>query len=281
MVDYQTATSDTSSFTPLKLLVASERFDLSRLGNHSITKSTDTPANDLQRYFPDALLIDAAFVDQDLATSLKQPHFNGLPVLVATAEQQADQASLLLDTEKVSFLDENTSAETLVNTVNSLQAVQHAAEATDMFNPLARIETLRRDAERVAAALAELVAGRPDTPAVRRPVDAPRIRAHIRARRLREKFFPQDVLADPGWDMLLDLAAARLEGQPVAVSSLCIAASVPTTTGLRWIKGMIDRGFFQRENDPNDARRSFITMTEPTIEIMDACLEAVFNHPGQ
>jgi len=38
-------------------------------------------------------------------------------------------------------------------------------------------------------------------------------------------------LADPAWDMLLDLTAARAESRAVSVSSLCIAAGVPTTTG--------------------------------------------------
>jgi hypothetical protein len=44
---------------------------------------------------------------------------------------------------------------------------------------------------------------------------------------MREQFFGPDLFADPAWDILLDLYAARLEQQRVAVSSLCIAAAVP------------------------------------------------------
>ena len=38
------------------------------------------------------------------------------------------------------------------------------------------------------------------------------------------------------------LMAARLEQQRVEVSSLCIAAAVPPTTALRWIKALSDAG---------------------------------------
>ena len=42
--------------------------------------------------------------------------------------------------------------------------------------------------------------------------------------------------------MLLDLLAARLERERVSVSSLCIAAAVPPTTALRWIRTLTDKG---------------------------------------
>ena len=114
-----------------------------------------------------------------------------------------------------------------------------------------------------------------------RPVDAARIRAHIKARRTRDRFFPAELFADPAWDMLLDLAAARLERRPVSVSSLCIAAAVPTTTALRWIKQMADRGLFERSSDPADARRAFIGLAPSAATAMEACLDAVLNLPGQ
>jgi hypothetical protein len=92
--------------------------------------------------------------------------------------------------------------------------------------------------------------------------DAGLIRAMIRIRRLREQFFPAELFADPAWDMLLDLTAARLEGRMVAVSSLCIASAVPPTTALRWIKTLTDAKLFERVADSNDGRRVFIELTE-------------------
>lgn len=94
------------------------------------------------------------------------------------------------------------------------------------------------------------------------------IRATIRARRLRDQHFAPELFADPAWDMLLDLYAARLEGRRVSVSSLCIAASVPPTTALRWIGTMHDAQLFGREPDPTDKRRAHITLTERAAAAM-------------
>jgi Winged helix DNA-binding domain len=103
------------------------------------------------------------------------------------------------------------------------------------------------------------------------PVEMPTsatLRQLIRLRRLRDTFFDAALFADPAWDMLLDLLAARMEEDRVAVSSLCIAAAVPPTTGLRWIKEMTDRGLFERHADPDDGRRIFIRLSEPTALAM-------------
>lgn len=94
------------------------------------------------------------------------------------------------------------------------------------------------------------------------------IRAQIRARRLRAQFFDPQLFADPAWDMLLDLMAARLERVSVSVSSLCIAAAVPPTTALRWITTMIQAGLFEREDDPLDRRRAYIALTNKAFEGM-------------
>jgi hypothetical protein len=59
-------------------------------------------------------------------------------------------------------------------------------------------------------------------------IDAAYVRSIIRTRRLRDRFFPSGLFADPAWDMLPELYAARLERHAVAVSSLCIPAVPPT-----------------------------------------------------
>lgn len=101
------------------------------------------------------------------------------------------------------------------------------------------------------------------------------VRRMLRHRRMREQYFPADLFADPAWDMLLDLYAARLERQPVSVSSLCIAAAVPATTALRWIKTMTDAGLFLREADPLDGRRIFIALAEGAHDAMARYFEAL------
>lgn len=108
------------------------------------------------------------------------------------------------------------------------------------------------------------------------PDPAPRtVRAAIRARRLRDQYFTPELFADPAWDMLLDLYAARLERSRVSVSSLCIAASVPPTTALRWIGTMHDAGLFEREADPVDRRRAHIMLSTRAVDGMRSYFSTV------
>jgi DNA-binding transcriptional ArsR family regulator len=109
------------------------------------------------------------------------------------------------------------------------------------------------------------------------PVDiaATTVRGAIRARRMRDPFFPGGLFADPAWDMLLDLFAARLEGSSVSVSSLCIASAVPPTTALRWITTLTDAGLVMRREDPSDRRRAFIILTARGVAGMEGYGQAM------
>lgn len=105
--------------------------------------------------------------------------------------------------------------------------------------------------------------------AARPPLPDPRlVRRIIRQRQLRARFFDADLFADPAWDMLLDLTAARAERARVSVTSLCIASGVPPTTALRWISQMTEAGLLQRAEDETDRRRAFISLTEKAAEAM-------------
>jgi hypothetical protein len=101
------------------------------------------------------------------------------------------------------------------------------------------------------------------------------LRAIIGARGLRNRFFPGQIFADPAWDILLDLTRAKLEGQQVSVSSVCIAASVPMSTALRWVKQMTDSSLLRRWTDPNDRRRDLIALTDVTADRMREYLALV------
>lgn len=99
-------------------------------------------------------------------------------------------------------------------------------------------------------------------------VESAQVRDLLRARRLREEFMPGELFADPAWDMLLDLLAARLEHERVSVSSLCIASAVPPTTALRWIRTLTEKGFVHRQADPHDGRRVFIALADDAAEAL-------------
>jgi hypothetical protein len=141
----------------------------------------------------------------------------------------------------------------------------------------AQLRRLNEEVARMARVLAELAQDRAgsladrrrdyaapmpdDDAAPARAITATDLKAAIRARRLRERYFPADLFGDPAWDMLLDLLLAELEHRRVPVSSLCIAAAVPSTTALRWIGQMTAQGLLLREADALDRRRSYIKLS--------------------
>lgn len=150
--------------------------------------------------------------------------------------------------------------------------------ANDVKDPGAeRLRQLSDEVSRIAATLARLSTGpaAPQVPLLRKPIeedvpDVPveTVRSVIRARRLRGRYFPEDLFADPAWDMLLDLLQAEISQLRVPVSSLCIAAAVPATTALRWLKSMTEQGLFVRRADPHDARRVFVELAPQTSASM-------------
>jgi DNA-binding MarR family transcriptional regulator len=140
----------------------------------------------------------------------------------------------------------------------------------------ARLRQLSDEVSRIAATLARLSVGpgaapaeKPEAPTGGAPVvSLDTVRQVIRARRLRARFFDEELFADPAWDMLLDLLQAEIAQHRVPVSSLCIAAAVPATTALRWIKTMTDVGLFKRRADPHDGRRVFVELSLGASESM-------------
>ena len=138
----------------------------------------------------------------------------------------------------------------------------------------ARLRQLSDEISRIAATLARLSTGPGPSPVERPepaagdapPVSLETVRQVIRARRLRARYFDEELFADPAWDMMLDLLQAEIAQHRVPVSSLCIAAAVPATTALRWIKSMTDAGLFKRRADPHDGRRVFVELAPQASE---------------
>lgn len=130
------------------------------------------------------------------------------------------------------------------------------------------------ESDRVAASAFAFDGSNSRDPATQRLVRAARpalpdprlVRKIIRLRQIRSRFFEGELFADPAWDMLLDLAAARAEHKRVSVTSLCIASGVPPTTALRWISQMTGAGLFCRAEDVTDRRRAFIALSDVAAE---------------
>jgi hypothetical protein len=151
------------------------------------------------------------------------------------------------------------------------QVSQIAARLDRLSPPLQSDEDspFRFESPKPAFAGAESDPGDRLVRATRPPLPDPRlIRRIIRQRQLRARYFDGDLFADPAWDMLLDLTAARAEHTRVSVTSLCIASGVPPTTALRWIGQMIDSGLLERVEDETDRRRAFIVLAEKASDAM-------------
>lgn len=134
--------------------------------------------------------------------------------------------------------------------------------------PSDRLLRLSEEVSRIANNLAQLSVGAssPSPDKANEVGDLPdicveQIDTLIRGRRERNRYFPQELLADPMWDMMLDLLRAEVMQHRISVSSACLAAGVPATTALRWLKVMEREKFIVRERDPFDGRRVFVALT--------------------
>jgi hypothetical protein len=279
LADYDTSGMNREAVS-IHVMNAAEGLSPAELAPWRVTHALAPLESALRSGRPDLLLLKAASVTPYLAALLEGPDFAEMPLILLATDDDAEAAGLLLD-RPLTLLDfpPPPGAVAAALHAGAGRVARGVADAGACYDGEARLDALKRDAERVAAALAELAGVGRDEAA--RPVTAARIRARIKARRQRDRYFDPTLFADAAWDILLDLAASRLEDRPVSVSSLCIAAAVPTTTGLRTIKQMVDRGLLVRRSDPADARRTFIGLSPQAARAMDGCLAAVLNQPGQ
>ena len=190
--------------------------------------------------------------------------------VVSTTSDLVDPVAARLRTGDVEVLVEAGDSERIAALASAVSRHRARFVVRDVAsdNNAERLRQLSEEVSRIASTLARLSTGpgapvrtleqlpAGDVPAV----SADTVRAVIRARRARTRYFREDLFADPAWDMLLDLLQAEIAQLRVPVSSLCIAASVPATTALRWLKTMVSQGIFVRRADPHDGRRVFVEL---------------------
>lgn len=204
--------------------------------------------------------------------------------LIAAPAGLIDAVAGPLGAPRVGYLIDSTHGERALALSLAVEPTSPSLNDVAKGQATAKLQQLSEEVGRIASVLAALSEDEAAAAAVvgvetgemgaGERIEAGQIRAIIRARRLRDHFFRGELFADPAWDMLLDLMAARLEKQRVAVSSLCIAAAVPPTTALRWIKALCDQGIFVRVADPEDGRRVFIELAEASASAMEKYLKA-------
>ena len=107
------------------------------------------------------------------------------------------------------------------------------------------------------------------------PVTEKDVREILKLRRNRDQFFSGELFADPAWDILLELYAARLGQQKISVGSLCLGAAVPGTTALRWISLLESKNLIERKADPMDGRRFHLSLSNSGLEAMASYFKSV------
>ena len=190
--------------------------------------------------------------------------------IVSTSAALLDPVVAQLDDSRVDVLVDADDAQRAAALALAVSVPAEPLRVSDVASDrnTERLRQLSDEVGRIAATLARLSSGPSPAPSVIQqvssaeapPVSAETIRSVIRARRLRARYFHEELFADPAWDMLLDLLQAEISHLRTPVSSLCIAAAVPATTALRWLKTMVSQGLFIRRADPHDGRRVFVEL---------------------
>lgn len=92
------------------------------------------------------------------------------------------------------------------------------------------------------------------------------VKTLMRTRRMRASYFEEDLFFDPTWSMLLDLYHSKLNGERLSVTAVCFGSGVASTTALRYIAVLEERGYVERVADPKDKRRVFLDLTPSAIK---------------
>ena len=221
---------------------------------------------------------DGASIDALVGQVARDVEDGRYGAVVSTTAPLIDRLFALLGDSPVDLIvdaDETERVATLATVTAQRQVALGVAEASSDRNS-ERLRQLSEEMSRIASTLARLSSGPVAAPhfiETARSADAPTLSADvvrnvIRARRLRARFFSEELFADPAWDMLLDLLQAEIAQLRVPVSSLCIAAAVPATTALRWLKTLVSQGLFVRRADPHDGRRVFVELAPDTSQAL-------------
>jgi len=233
--------------------------------------------------FPDGFDLMDDLLGQ-IARDVAQERF---PAVISTNKDVLDVVAAAVHQPGAQIIVEPDDAEraaALATAVSMLRAPTALSDVAADKNA-ERLRQLSEEVSRIASTLARLSSGptvslqqsRPSAQGEIPPLSGDMVRKVIRARRLRANYFSEELFADPAWDMMLDLLQAEIAQLRVPVSSLCIAAAVPATTALRWLKTLVSQGILLRRADPHDGRRVFVELAPQTSE----ALRRFFGEVGQ
>ena len=135
-----------------------------------------------------------------------------------------------------------------------------------------QIRELQEHVDQLSATVSELAAGRHGGTRATTEED---VQLVLAARRARETYFGPGMFADPGWDLLLHLYVAKLQGKKLSVSLLSDVSGVPLTTAMRWLDILDGAGWVTRKPDQFDRRRVHVELSDRGIATLQVYFDAV------
>jgi len=104
--------------------------------------------------------------------------------------------------------------------------------------------------------------GLPSTDAKR----AGAVRRYVRGCKTPIGPLPDELFANPSWNILLELFAARVEGHPVSVSAACAAAGGAPTTAARWVNCLVELECIERMPDPANRGEHLLSISQTVFD---------------
>ena len=147
---------------------------------------------------------------------------------------------------------------------------------SDQFSEADYLAHIRKLTEEVQQTLDNLPAQIADTRSELHPGEPLRcVKRLERERQQRIKYFPDNLVRDPAWPLLLELYRCRAEEIEISVTSLSLGMNIPSATGHRWIDELHRSGIAALSPSHTDARRTIVSMTDKGFTKMDEYLRSI------
>jgi FixJ family two-component response regulator len=203
------------------------------------------------------------------------PEENGTQFVVVTGVPSVENAVGSMRAGAMDFLCKPIGRAELIRTVDA---------AADRARHLREARTAGETAKRLLGQLEKMMAqahpadARPTAPKPERRIDAAMLRGLIKARARRDELFALE--GEPSWDMLLDLASAKLTGEELSVTAVCVGSRASMTTALRRLNELVEQGMVLRRRDQSDGRRHIVELSDAGLKRLLDYLDEVGGAPG-
>lgn len=189
-----------------------------------------------------------------------------LGLIMATGYASLDLAIAAMRVSVSDFLQKPVSPEQLRDAIQRIYGLRQSRKSReDLVN---RLSLLSGDLQKLAG----LINSQPENgaPSSIKPeeISPEMVRKHIKFEARRRELGGGELFGDSAWYMLLDLLLAKMEGNLLSVSSVCIGSGAPMSTAMRLVRRLVDAGIVIKIPDENDRRRDFLVLEDEMQMLM-------------